>query len=294
MKKEIALLIAFTGMNVALGCINKKVNENYVQKKCTEHMIKELRKERKVDVHNEGMCWKLKMPVPYGRKHMKNIRNILYSLRSDYIDYITIDFLWGIESETYGTATYIQATRRKEAYQIELHFEDDDDNMRQFARFVPDLNGAMKIFEQVLVKGIIPDMSRWFEFGDYIFANADSSMKAETIRSFYDVTPEELENLYDNAETEEDLADLLKQTWEHCSEAEDCTYDYEPDTQEYISARELADKWWDLFAKVEQDIFSILKSEGVEIPERGHIKDLNIFMNRNGYIFRCGCWQKRE
>ncbi|MBQ6938163.1 MAG: hypothetical protein IJN36_06580 [Clostridia bacterium] len=294
MKKEIALLVALTGMNVALGYIGKKVNENYVQKKCTEQMKKELRKERKVDVHNEGMCWNLKMPVPYGREHMKNIRNILYSLRSDYIDYITINFQRCIESEAYGTATYIQATRRKEAYQIELHFEDDDDNMRQFARFVPDLNNAMKIFEQVLVKGIIPDMSKWFEFGNYIFAKADSSMKAESIRSFYDVTPEELEHLYDNAETEEDLADLLKQIGEHCSEAEDCTYDYETDTQEYISARELADKWWDLFAKVEQDIFNILKSEGVEISERGHIKDLNTFMNRNGYNYRSGWWQKRE
>lgn len=171
MKKDVVLLIALIGLNIALDLIGKKLDKNNLQEKCTEQLIRDMCDKDKRYKRGSGYCWQVTMPVPSDKKNMDNLKKIISSLKCDQSDYVTVDFEKGIYSETYGTATYIQTIRRKEAYQIELHFEDGNGKMFHFVRFVPDRKAAVKIFEQLLVQGSIPEMDTWFEFSRYITAD---------------------------------------------------------------------------------------------------------------------------
>ena len=70
--------------------------------------------------------------------------------------------------------------------------------------------------------------------------------------------------------------------------------DYEESSKEYFEQCKLVDDWFEIASKIEEDIFEILRGEGVVVPETGIIKVLQPFMDRNGYFYGTGWWIIKE
>ena len=96
--------------------------------------------------------------------------------------------------------------------------------------------------------------------------------------------PEEVEKWYHEQPEESRLAQAFAAASNKFWWVEDDTYDYEKGTPEYEKARRLTDAWAMLMNKLENEIFDILRSEGISIPETGRIKVLIPFMDRNGFF----------
>ncbi|MGI6201438.1 MAG: hypothetical protein ACOYJA_11750 [Christensenellales bacterium] len=78
-----------------------------------------------------------------------------------------------------------------------------------------------------------------------------------------------------------------------CSQAwwvADDAYDYAVGTAGYRAARARADGWFALCKDIERQIFRILQSEGVSIPQAERIAVLSPFMERNGFYDGDGWW----
>lgn len=105
-------------------------------------------------------------------------------------------------------------------------------------------------------------------------------------------TPADIRAKYCEKLTEKDLADAFAVSSNQFWWVADNVYDYENDTPEYKTACEITDAWGELMDDYESQIFSILKSEGVIIPQTGQIAVLKPFMMRNGYIDGQGWWIK--
>ena len=102
--------------------------------------------------------------------------------------------------------------------------------------------------------------------------------------------PEEIEEWYSHNHTEAGLAQAFAATSNKFWWVEDNEYDYEEDTPQYRGACMITDVGYDLMDKLQGEIFDIMRSEGISIPERGRIKVLVPFMERNGYCDGNGWW----
>lgn len=73
-------------------------------------------------------------------------------------------------------------------------------------------------------------------------------------------------------------------------------HNYERGTEEHTKACGITNEWYALVLLLQEDIFAILRSEGVTIPEKGTLKVLVPFMARNGFRSFGGWWarEKRE
>ncbi len=107
-----------------------------------------------------------------------------------------------------------------------------------------------------------------------------------------DLTIEKANQIFDEIETEKDIADLFSVVHNKAWWIEDEEYDFEEGTDEHRKAVERTDMWFALSDKLRNMIFDILKSEGVEIPDKGQIVVLEPFMKRNGFINGSGWWIK--
>ena len=107
-----------------------------------------------------------------------------------------------------------------------------------------------------------------------------------------DLTIENANQLFDEIETEKDIADLFAIVENKAWWIEDEQYDYDVDTEEYKVVREKTRMWFSLADKLKEKIFDLLKSENVEIPDKGQIVVLEPFMKRNGFINGSGWWIK--
>lgn len=67
-------------------------------------------------------------------------------------------------------------------------------------------------------------------------------------------------------------------------------YDYENGSIEYERSVRIMDEWFEFAEEIRKDIFKILRSEGIEIPDTGQITVLRPFMLRNGYYDGDGWW----
>ena len=105
-----------------------------------------------------------------------------------------------------------------------------------------------------------------------------------------DKTPTDVRNYFAERKTEKDLAKAFAIVSNKFWRVEDNKYDYEDGTPEYIAACAITDEWGALMDEYEEKIFTILRIEGVEIPETGRIKVLETFMRRNGYRNGSGWW----
>lgn len=93
-------------------------------------------------------------------------------------------------------------------------------------------------------------------------------------------------------ETEEELAALYARGENKFWWAEDEEYDFEEGTEDHKRAVENAHFWSALADKLREQIFEILRAEGVEIPAAGQIVVLKSFMKRNGFLDGHGWWIK--
>ena len=104
------------------------------------------------------------------------------------------------------------------------------------------------------------------------------------------LTAEELHLKYDNITSEKELADAYAIASNQFWWVEDGIYDYAEGTPEYKLALDMTDSWKKVLQEYEEKVFSILKGEGVTIPDTERIKVLIPFMERNGYTDRSGWW----
>ena len=102
--------------------------------------------------------------------------------------------------------------------------------------------------------------------------------------------PEEIREWYDQHHDETGLAQAFAATSNKFWWVEDNEYDYEEGTPEHQEACRITDSWGELMDKLKEEIFVILRSEGVVIPERGQNAVLSPFMERNGYYDGNGWW----
>ena len=108
------------------------------------------------------------------------------------------------------------------------------------------------------------------------------------------LTIEKANQLFTEIKTEKDIADLFALVENKAWWIEDEKYDFDEGTEEYKKAVEKTDIWFALADKLKDMIFSILKSEGVQIPSKGQIVVLEPFMKRNGFINGSGWWIKDD
>lgn len=105
-----------------------------------------------------------------------------------------------------------------------------------------------------------------------------------------DMTPQDLQNHFSGSLTEKELATAFALSSNEFWWVEDNVYDYEEGTPEHKEAKRITDEWCCLMEHYEEQIFDILRTEGVEIPDTGRIVVLIPFMERNGYLDGNGWW----
>ncbi len=106
--------------------------------------------------------------------------------------------------------------------------------------------------------------------------------------------PEDVQEWYNEQPGERRLAHAFAAASNEFWWVEDDTYDFEEGTPEYEKARKIADEWGSLMDKLRNDIFVILRREGVFIPKTGQIEVLIPFMDRNGYYDGNGWWIRKD
>lgn len=109
-----------------------------------------------------------------------------------------------------------------------------------------------------------------------------------------EMTAEDFHSKYANMTSEKELADTYAIASNQFWWVEDDLYDYGEGTPEYKSALDNVVSWKKILREYEAEVFGILKSEGVTIPDTGRIKVLIPFMERNGYADRSGWWIKED
>ena len=102
--------------------------------------------------------------------------------------------------------------------------------------------------------------------------------------------PEEIQEWYIQHHTEAGLAQAFAAASNKFWWVEDNVYDYEEGTPEHQEACRITDKWEKLMESLEEEILTILMDEGVAIPEKGRIRVLIPFMERNGFSDGNGWW----
>lgn len=107
-----------------------------------------------------------------------------------------------------------------------------------------------------------------------------------------DMTLDKMCVLAENASTEQEIADAFADASNKACWVEDSQYDYEEGTEEYIQACKATDDWFDISDMLQERILSILRSEGLSIPDDGGIEVIYPFMKRNGYRDASGWWVK--
>ena len=102
--------------------------------------------------------------------------------------------------------------------------------------------------------------------------------------------PNDIKEWYGLHHTEAGLAQAFAAVSNKFFWVEDNEYDYEEGTPEHQEACRITDAWAELMDNLQEEIFTILRSEGVIIPEAGQITVLIPFMERNGFSDRNGWW----
>lgn len=107
------------------------------------------------------------------------------------------------------------------------------------------------------------------------------------------VTPEDIWSRFHGHLSGQDLADAFAVCSNKFWWVEDNVYDYEEGTLEHKNAQAITAEWCGLMDEYEEQILSILRSEEIEIPNRGRITVLAPFMERYGYKDGNGWWIKK-
>ena len=108
------------------------------------------------------------------------------------------------------------------------------------------------------------------------------------------LSPAEIEAHYVNLRSPQDLADAYAITHNQFWWVEDDCYDFEDGTPEHQAACAITDQWSNLMSQYLAQIFALLQSEGVAIPDSGQNAVLQPFMEKYGYTDGNGWWVKRD
>ena len=100
--------------------------------------------------------------------------------------------------------------------------------------------------------------------------------------------PEDIQKWYSQHHNEAGLAKAFAVASNKFWCVEDTAYDYEKESPEYREACSVTAAWGNIMDQLENEIFAILKHEGVVVPETEQIKVLSPFMERNGYCVKNG------
>lgn len=125
-----------------------------------------------------------------------------------------------------------------------------------------------------------------------LFECADESIVIMGGEPIPNVSIEEVNMMFAQAETEQKLANIYAMASNKAWWSEDDVYNYDENTPKYDEACRITDEWFATEKLVREKIFEILKSEGVSIPSQGYTEVLKSFMERNGYRDGRGWWIK--
>lgn len=109
---------------------------------------------------------------------------------------------------------------------------------------------------------------------------------------YTNVTPEDIRSKFHGSLSGQNLADAFAICNNKFWWGEDNVCGYEEGTPEHKKAQAITDEWCELMDEYEEQILSILRSEGIDIPNRGRITVLAPFMKRYGYKDGNGWWIK--
>ena len=112
------------------------------------------------------------------------------------------------------------------------------------------------------------------------------------MHGYYGLTILEAEDRKNTIKSELELAELYAEVSNKAWTVEDDVYDFKEGTKQHAWAVEHSHRWFTLYHQLQEEIFAILKKEGVQIPETKRIEVLRPFMKRNGYDDRDGWWIK--
>ena len=108
-----------------------------------------------------------------------------------------------------------------------------------------------------------------------------------------DWTTEDLLEWYRSNPGESGLAEAFAAASNKFFWIADTENDYEEGTPEQKEASKRIELWGKTMDRLKEEIFEILKREGVEIPETGQITVLSPFMDRNGFYDGDGWWIRK-
>ena len=104
------------------------------------------------------------------------------------------------------------------------------------------------------------------------------------------LTPDDIRSRYADDHDEASLASAFAAVNNKFYWVEDNIYDYDEGTEEYKEAYDITEAWEKLMNELLAEIFDILKSENVDIPDKGWNTVVIPFMKRNGYEDCNGWW----
>lgn len=145
------------------------------------------------------------------------------------------------------------------------------------------------VYNDVLVK----DMMRMdsYQLSDNFIEDGTVIMGGDPSPDF---TIEEMRVLAKQASTEREIAVAFAAASNKAWWVEDNEYDYEEGSEEHKKACRITHDWFEVSDILQEKIFTILRSEGVSIPDKGQMAVVSPFMERNGYWDGSGWWIRRK
>ena len=104
------------------------------------------------------------------------------------------------------------------------------------------------------------------------------------------LTADDIRTRYADDHDEANLASSFAAVNNKFCWVEDNIYDYDEGTEAYREAYEITKAWEKLMNELLAEIFNILRSENVDIPDKGWNTVVIPFMKRNGYEDCNGWW----
>ena len=108
---------------------------------------------------------------------------------------------------------------------------------------------------------------------------------------------EEMQQIIDSISSAEDLIEAYETAHSGFIYEEDRLYDYEADTEEYEEVDRLVSFWEETWDELEDRLYKKAAEEGLlseQLSDAGMETRLEAFMNKHGYIYAGGWWEKKE
>ena len=108
---------------------------------------------------------------------------------------------------------------------------------------------------------------------------------------------EEMQQIVDSISSAEDLIEAYETAHSGFIYEEDRLYDYEEGTEEYEEVDRLVSFWEEIWDELEDRLYKKVAEEGLlseQLSDADMETRLEAFMNKHGYIYDGGWWEKKE